>query len=365
MNNSRNGKEEMIQLFITGVRVGLIAATMTATLSMIAFAQTTASTIETMPTATREVVASDSLKHDKKDTERDTSVQTDPPVGPAISVSENVEIQHRFNELRRELLDDRASYINRWLDVIAIVLAFFGIVAVVVGYIGFRRFREIETEAKDSAKTAAEHVEDAKRLVDEIKSIRDESAEILQGMNAEDVVEASEEAKQAAANVAENPAASLIDKAIAQAVFLQQQDKRDEAIEKWRAVAHIAEGIDNDQAARAWFSVGYLIENPEDSIAAYNQAIRLKPDYVAAYNNRGLAKAKLEQLADAIADYDEAIRLKPDLTEAYYNRGLAKHALDRIDEARKDYENARDLAREAGNDSIADLAEQGLRGLAR
>lgn len=331
----------MIQLFITGVRVGLITATITAALSMITFAQTTKPTIESTPTATtREVVTSDSLKHDKKSTDRDTSVQTDSPNDPAISAAVKVEIQRHVNNLRREQLDDRASYIDYWLAAIAIVLTFFGIVIALAGYIGFGRFREIEAEGKKNVTASAEHVEDAKRLVDEIKSIRDESAEILQGMNAEDVAEASEEAKQAAANVAENPTASLIDKAIAQAVFLQQQGERDEAIEKWRAVAHITEGIDNNQAARAWFSVGYLLGDSEESISAYDRAISLKPDYADAYYNRGVVKGKLGQGEDAIADYNEAIRLKPDFVEAYSNRGTAKAELEQRADAITDFDEA-------------------------
>ena len=336
---------------------------MAATLSTGTFAQTPKPVTESTPTATREVATNDSLKYDKKSTDRDTSVQTNLPVGPAISAAVKVEIQDLFNEHRSKLLDDRAAYINRWLDVIAIVLAVFSVIAVVVGYIGFKRFRKIETEAKDSARTAAEHAEEAKRLVDEIKENRDKSAEIIQDMTAEDVAEAPEEAKQAATNVGENPMASPIDKAIAQAVFLQQQGKRDEAIDKWRAVAHVTEGIDNDQAARAWFSVGYLLENIEESISVYDRTISLKPNFVEAYNNRGNAKQKQGQYEDALADYDEAVRLRPDYAEAYHNRGVVKGALDRIDEARQDFENARDLAQAGGNDSLADLAEQGLRDL--
>ncbi len=363
MNNLRDEKERMIQLFITGVRAGLIAAAIMATLSMITFAQTTKSTIENTPTATMGVVTNDSLKHGKKSTERDTSVQTVPPAGPGISVAENVEIQHRFNELRRELLDDRAASIDWWLVVIAvalafitIVLTFFGIVVVVAGYISFKRyeemmkrFQEIETEAKG--------------YVEEIKKHRDESAEILQDMTAEDVAEAPEEAAQAATSVRETPTASLIDRAIAQAVSLHQQGRIDEATEKWRAVAHITEGSDNDQAARAWLSVGYLLENLEESISVYDRAISLKPDFVEAYNNRGNEKQKQGQYEDALADYDEAIRLKPDYAKAYHNRGAAKDALDRIDEARQDFKNARDLARDVGDDSLADAAEQSLRTL--
>ena len=101
----------------------------------------------------------------------------------------------------------------------------------------------------------------------------------------------------------------------------------------------------------------------EDAIADFDEAIRLKPDHVQAYFNRGLAKVKLERYEEAIADFDEAIQLKSDYIDAYIHRGVAKGELDLIDEARQNFENARDLARDTGNDSLADMAEQRLRGL--
>ena len=293
-------------------------ATMAAILSTGTFAQTPKPVTESTPKAPREVATNDSLKYDKKSTDRDTLVQTNLPVGPAISAAVKVEIQDLFNEHRSKLLDDRASYINRWLDVIAIVLAFFGIVVVVAGYIGFKRFQEIKNEAKKNVTAAAEHAQDAERLVDEIKKYHDESAGYLENfkiMTSETAADDPEEAKQAAANVSENPRASLIDKVIAQTIFLQQQGKRDEAIEKWRAIIHIAEGIDNDLAARAWFSAGYLLGNPGDRISAYDRAISLKLDFVEAYYNRGIVKIELNRYEEAIADYDKAISLKSDYTE--------------------------------------------------
>ena len=181
---------------------------------------------------------------------------------------------------------------------------------------------------------------DQNHLEEDIKKIRDQNDEILRRMDAEKVADEPEKAKQVVAYVSEIPMASLIDKAIAQAVFLQQRGKIEEAMETWRAIAHTAEEIDNDQAARAWFSVGYLLENPEDSISAYNRAIRLQPDAAESYNNRGTAKGKLGQGADAIADYDEAIRLKPGFVEAYYNRGSTKEELGQIAEAIADYDKA-------------------------
>ena len=163
------------------------------------------------------------------------------------------EPQHRFNELKRELLDDRAAYIDRWLSVVAIVLTLFGIVTVVVGYMGFTRFREIETEAKNSVKIVTELAEVAEHHIDEIEKNCEKSDEILQGLNAKIVAEDPEKARQTVDNVRENPTASLVDQAIARAVSLLQQGKREEAIEKWRAVAHVAEAIDNDRSAGAWF----------------------------------------------------------------------------------------------------------------
>jgi tetratricopeptide (TPR) repeat protein len=67
------------------------------------------------------------------------------------------------------------------------------------------------------------------------------------------------------------------------------------------------------------------------AIADFTEAIRLKPDFVEAYQKRGDAWASgwteivdLEYHRDradaAIADYSEVIRLKPD-AESYNNRG--------------------------------------------
>ena len=63
------------------------------------------------------------------------------------------------------------------------------------------------------------------------------------------------------------------------------------------------------------------------AISTLDEAIRLDPNYAKAYNNRGLAKYRLEQYFEAISDFDEAIRLDPNLAFPYRNRGLAKYKL--------------------------------------
>ena len=87
-----------------------------------------------------------------------------------------------------------------------------------------------------------------------------------------------------------------------------------------------------------WGNTKYDLGDYKGAITDYTQAIRLKPDYAAAYNNRGLAKDDLGQHFAAIADYDSAIRLKPDYADPYYNRGLAKHNLGQHFAAIADYD---------------------------
>ena len=63
-------------------------------------------------------------------------------------------MQHRFNENEEPTSRDRATHIDYWLTAITIILAIFAIGAVLIGYVGFQRFREIENEAKGYAEAA-------------------------------------------------------------------------------------------------------------------------------------------------------------------------------------------------------------------
>ena len=120
---------------------------------------------ESEPAVAKAAVANASPTSDENSTDTDTSLKT-------VPLAKSSTLAAVENELRRELLDDRAAYIDRWLSVIDIVLTFLSIVVAVVvavwlGYIGFKRFRE--TEAKSSTETVNEHAAVAKKLLDEIK----------------------------------------------------------------------------------------------------------------------------------------------------------------------------------------------------
>ena len=56
----------------------------------------------------------------------------------------------------------------------------------------------------------------------------------------------------------------------------------------------------------------------------YDMAIKLNPEFVYAYFNRGNLRCAQRDFRAAILDYNEAIRHDPDFAEAYFNRGLAR-----------------------------------------
>ena len=327
----------MIRLFTGTARTRFAAVVMAACIPVFAFAQTAEPAAESTPAVTKPAAAASAS--DRNNADREPPGPGSSNNKPALPANIEVEIQKRFNELRSKLLDERAEYLDAWLSVVAIVLTFFGIVAViagaVAGSVGFKRFKRIEVDAKASAKAAKEHL-------GEIKRVRDASHAILADLNAQNIADNPEKADQAVAEIQKNPAASLLDKAVARAVSLYREGKRDNAVEQWRAVALIAQEDNKDLAVAAWFSVGYLVqgENPEEGIVAYDKAIALKPDYADAYINRGNVKGDLGRHKAAIADYDEAIRLKLDYTDAYYNRGIAQFKLGRPEEAIADYNKA-------------------------
>ena len=307
-----------------------------------------------------ESAPADEAAPDEQSTDTDVSTPSEPTAKPAIPDAVGVELQRRFNEFERrfnerqkEILDARAAYIERWLVAISVV-------AVVGGYLGFTKFDKIEDEARQHVTAAKQHAEKAQILVEKIEAKYGESVSLVEEqkkLNAETVGKNPDEAGRAAESIQEDPAASLIDRAMAAAVQLQLQGEIEKAVEKWRAIIHIAEGRDNDLAARAYFSVGYLLIKPEDAIAAYDQAIRLKPDYAEAYSNRGYEKNALGRHEDAFADCNQAVRLKPDLAEAYNNRGNAKSDLGRHEDAIADYNQAvrlkPDLAEAYNNRGVA------------
>ncbi|MEH1788106.1 MAG: tetratricopeptide repeat protein [Nostoc sp.] len=102
----------------------------------------------------------------------------------------------------------------------------------------------------------------------------------------------------------------------------------------------------DNQKPRLLFELGnllYAASEYEEAIASYDQALKFKPDYHEAWNNRGNALGNLERFEEAIASYDQALKFKPDYHEAWNNRGIALRKLGRFEEAIASYDQALEI----------------------
>ena len=75
----------------------------------------------------------------------------------------------------------------------------------------------------------------------------------------------------------------------------------------------------------------------ENAIKCYSEAIKSKPDFTVAYNNRGIVYKEKGEFQKAIEDYTIAINLDPDYANAYNNRGNAYKEKGEFQKAIEDY----------------------------
>ena len=79
------------------------------------------------------------------------------------------------------------------------------------------------------------------------------------------------------------------------------------------------------------------------AIQDFNIAIDLEPGYANAYNNRGMTYGKNGKHDSAIQDFNIAIDLEPESADAYNNRGLTYKEIGEVDMALADYNKAIEL----------------------
>jgi tetratricopeptide (TPR) repeat protein len=114
-----------------------------------------------------------------------------------------------------------------------------------------------------------------------------------------------------------------------------------QAATEQKAEADAAPTVQEEElTAQQWFERGFAAADPDEQLRFYSKAIRLKPDYADAFNNRGIARYDKGDLDGALQDYNEAIRLEPDYVLAFNNRGNARQAKGDLDGALQDYNEA-------------------------
>lgn len=92
----------------------------------------------------------------------------------------------------------------------------------------------------------------------------------------------------------------------------------------------------NQQSAEDYFKLGVSLNDAkqwEEAMPAFQQAIRLKPDYAEAHYKLGVAFFNLDRFEDAIERFKAAIRFKKDYADAYFNLGMSLFKLERWQEA--------------------------------
>ena len=174
----------------------------------------------------------------------------------AIDGGTEVEIQRRFNELRREVLDDRADTIAWWLTGIALMLALLALLFGSAGYIAFRRLREVEEAVWRNVEAARGHAREAGRLAEEIRGYGGEADEPLRSMAGAELAFARTQIGEELSRVPGRAGAS----AIAEARQLEKEGRLDESIERWKHIASVADGSNDELAAMAFRSIGDLSE---------------------------------------------------------------------------------------------------------
>ena len=295
----------------------------------------------------------------------------------SVDAVSDIEIQRQLNDLRSEYLDDRADSLNQWLVVIGLVLAFFAVaIPVVTGiaaYVAYTQFQRIESEAAEHLNEAKRYASEAAKYLEDIQAQKEIAESVVSELTSGDISklvqpgtsEVPPEVRSLLQTIQRDPGASVIDKAIVEAFRLQQEGKTDDAIEKWGSIANIAEGIDNDIAAAAFFARGTIkadLDKHEEAISDANEALRLKPNYVEAYFLRGLSNNNLGRREEAIPDLNEAIRLNPNDAQAYLLRGIVKGNLRKVEEAKADYRTALKIADQQGNEYLKTTIEGMLQG---
>ena len=93
-------------------------------------------------------------------------------------------------------------------------------------------------------------------------------------------------------------------------------------------------------SAVEWFEQGFNAIDAEEKLRCYDEAIRLDPDFAAAYGNRANILRTQGNLDGALADYGEVIRRCPDDILAHYNRGAALSDKGDLDGSVNDFSEA-------------------------
>ena len=86
--------------------------------------------------------------------------------------------------------------------------------------------------------------------------------------------------------------------------------------------------------------IKFVNKRYSESVEDFTKAIKVKPNYIDAYFNRGIAYEYMGESNRALKDYANVIKLDPGMNEAYINRALLYKKLEKYTLAIKDLDRA-------------------------
>lgn len=302
--------------------------------------------------------SSDEISH-PPDSVADSTIQNSTSHNHLLYQSLDASIQQRLNEFRSQFTEVQSTSTNRLLFIICIALLLFIIlIPIVIVFTGYLVYNEIDDvrkstlvyvkNAEQEAIKAENQTKQAGEYLKEIEKYHTQLGVIIGELTSKDFTNPNkvEIINISIQDIKNNAEFSKEEKAIIEAYKLQNNGNLSQAIDKWRLIANTATGENSELVSRAFFSIGYLhsLQDEKDqALSAYDQAIKLDPNFVDVYSSRGILNHILGNYKEALIDFDTVVRLEPDLSEAYINRGTVKRSMGEYQNAIEDYNNAINL----------------------
>ncbi len=121
-----------------------------------------------------------------------------------------------------------------------------------------------------------------------------------------------------------------------------QIGRKQEAISNFKAAII----VDRERSHVPWNQLGKLYYESQDydeSLNAYQEALKVKPDYLPSLIGLGNLYNQLKEYQKAINSYDLAIEINPQSYEAWFGKGVAFSGLQDLNLARESYEKALEI----------------------
>ena len=115
------------------------------------------------------------------------------------------------------------------------------------------------------------------------------------------------------------------------ALFLFQSGKLDEAKNICEKI--LKKDNNNSQVINLYAFIFYYEKKFYEAIEQWQQAIKINPNYIEAFNGCGNAYKNLNKLNDAVKNFKKAIHIEPKYLEAYFNLANVYIKLEKFDEA--------------------------------